>query len=88
MLFVFVVASFAWIFFRANTVTDAFIIFKCIFTKPGHLFINTPVVSQATISFVILLFKEIIDEWGRKVAEMSEYEYIKDEIPTEAQPIS
>ncbi len=63
MFLVFVVASFAWIFFRANTVTDAFIIFKCIFTKPGHLFINTPVVSQATISFVILLFKEIIDEW-------------------------
>lgn len=36
----FILVGFAWIFFRANTVADSFIVVQSIFTKGGSLFTN------------------------------------------------
>ena len=40
MLSCFVLVAFAWIFFRANSVDDAFIIIQKIFTQQGKLFVD------------------------------------------------
>jgi len=54
----FVLACFAWIFFRANTVSDAFLIIKSIFISSGKLYIGDfqhLIYSIAAISFLVLI---------------------------------
>jgi D-alanyl-lipoteichoic acid acyltransferase DltB (MBOAT superfamily) len=55
---------FAWIFFRANTISDAFIIIEKIFTQKGSLFIDQTTLAYAFIGITILIIKEIKDEYG------------------------
>lgn len=57
---------FGWIFFRANQVSDAFEIIKTIGTNPGHLFIDNSVLGLGVLSLIILLVKEVIDEYDLK----------------------
>ena len=64
VIITFMLTCFAWIFFRANNVTEAFIIIKKIFTFSGVVFIENP--SMMIYSFLgifILLFVEIKDEF-------------------------
>jgi alginate O-acetyltransferase complex protein AlgI len=42
ILTTFILTSFAWIFFRSNTLTDALHIIKKIFTSPGPIFYENP----------------------------------------------
>jgi alginate O-acetyltransferase complex protein AlgI len=60
----FLMVDFAWIFFRANSLADAWIVISKIFTNiGGPLFIKYDVFFIAVISFVILFFKEFTDEF-------------------------
>ena len=64
MLWVFILISFSWIFFRANSITDAFIIIKRIFTVKGKLFYddNLELVFYPAIGLIILLLFEANQE--------------------------
>jgi alginate O-acetyltransferase complex protein AlgI len=60
-IWIFIVVSFGWIFFRSNTVEDSFFIIKSIFTHPGTLFIPGKDVTApiyALIGIAILLILE------------------------------
>jgi D-alanyl-lipoteichoic acid acyltransferase DltB (MBOAT superfamily) len=64
ILLVFVLSSFAWIFFRANTVSDAFVVIKKIASFKGPLFYENP--SMLIYSFAgifILLLVEMKQEF-------------------------
>lgn len=52
----FILASFAWIFFRANSVTDAFAIVKKIIMLKGPLFLSTPSMMAYSIIAILILF--------------------------------
>jgi D-alanyl-lipoteichoic acid acyltransferase DltB (MBOAT superfamily) len=60
----FLLVDFAWIFFRANTISDAWLIIKRIFTGFGDpLFINAEVFFASAVALSILLLKEMADEF-------------------------
>lgn len=56
ILLVFILSSFAWIFFRANTVSDAFTIIKKIAFLDGPLFYENPSMLIYSFSSILLLF--------------------------------
>lgn len=59
-----ILVLFAWIFFRANNVADAFLIVTKIFTEFGQVYVDLTVMSYIGIGVGILLMKEIKDEFG------------------------
>jgi len=65
VLLTFLLVSFAWIFFRANNVDQAFSICKSIFSmKPGGLFIGTPEgFAYSIIWILVLLVVEYVTEY-------------------------
>lgn len=63
MILCFVLVVFAWIFFRANNVSDAFLIIRKIFTEHGPLFMNITVMLYGILSVFILLLKDLKDEY-------------------------
>ncbi|PRY50822.1 D-alanyl-lipoteichoic acid acyltransferase DltB (MBOAT superfamily) [Arcticibacter pallidicorallinus] len=65
VLLTFTLVCFAWIFFRANNVNQAFAICESIFTfKPGDLFIGTPeTFAYSVIWILFLLIVEYITEY-------------------------
>lgn len=64
IIITFLLVDFAWIFFRANTLCDAATIISKIFTSFGSmLFVRWEIFFVAAISFTILFFKEITDEF-------------------------
>ena len=75
--FTFVLVSFAWVFFRANNISQAcYIIHKIItnwhgkvFNKTGGFFI------YATMGIAILFFKELKDEYGWNIHVLSSKNY-------------
>lgn len=64
MAFCFVLVAFAWIFFRANNVSDAFTIVSKIFTSPGIPFIDMSVLTQGVLALIILAFKDTKDQFN------------------------
>ena len=60
---VFVLTSFAWIFFRANSVDDAFLIIKKIVVERGPVFQNLDVLALSVLSIFLLFLKDGIDEY-------------------------
>ena len=62
-LFCFVLVSFAWLFFRANNVADAFDIVNKIITERGTLFVDQNVFVVGFMSLLILMFKDIKDQF-------------------------
>ncbi len=58
--------SFAWIFFRANSVLDAFYIISKIFTKPGKLYIGSGDDIAASIYAVLAIFLLVVIEFRRE----------------------
>lgn len=60
----FILVDFAWIFFRSDTIQQAFWIIKKIITDyNGSLFINKPVFLYAVIGITILFIKDCFSEW-------------------------
>ncbi len=60
-VFCFVLVAFAWLFFRANTVQDAFLIVEKIFTESGTLYITKMTFLTGGLSLGILILKELKD---------------------------
>lgn len=65
--FCFVLVSFAWIFFRANTVNDAFLIIEKSFTESGKPFFDIMVFVYGISALLILIIKDLKDEIGYKI---------------------
>lgn len=63
MLFVFFLVNMAWIFFRANTIGDAFTAIIKIFTNPGAPFMYPMAMLFGMLSLVILVVKDFADEF-------------------------
>ncbi|PHR45589.1 MAG: membrane-bound O-acyltransferase family protein [Fluviicola sp.] len=60
----FTLVIFAWIFFRANSVADAFTIITKIFSQPGDIYIGSiSTLMYGVFGLSILLFKEIREEF-------------------------
>lgn len=72
IVFTFSFISLAWIFFRANSITDALTIIHGIFTNQGSLFKGDGIPSLILPLFMIgiLLCKEIKDEYHLKISLM------------------
>lgn len=63
MLFVFFIVNMAWIFFRANTIGDAFTAIVKMFTNAGAPFMSPMAMLFGMLSFVILVVKDFADEF-------------------------
>lgn len=75
ILTTFILSSFAWIFFRANTVDDAFLIVQKITTSlSGDLFVKWDVFFAVFIGLTVLLLKEFRDEFlSHKLSFLKKY---------------
>lgn len=64
-IFTFIMVMFCWIFFRANTLADAFEALRKIFFQPGLLFrsVGYPSIVLPVILIIILMLKEVKDEF-------------------------
>lgn len=67
----FFLVTFAWIYFRADSLTDANLIVKNILFNHGTLFLNKTELLYAFFSIFILIFKEIKDEYNININFMS-----------------
>ena len=67
------VVCFGWIFFRATTLTDAYIIIKGIFVDFGVPYMENAQFYAIALAIVILIFKEAKDEfrWNIHIADSS-----------------
>ena len=63
MLFVFLLVNMAWIFFRANTIVDAFTAITKMFTQPSMPFMSPMAMLFGMLSLMILLVKDFADEF-------------------------
>lgn len=59
----FALTCFAWIFFRANTVHDAFFVVRSIFSLQGDLFLDKTAVIYGFNAILILIAIEIYQEY-------------------------
>lgn len=66
-IFCFCMVCLAWIFFRANTITDAFSIINKIITNPGRPFYDIYVFVYGIASLAILLIKDAKDAYGMEI---------------------
>ena len=67
----FILVSFAWIFFRASSIDDAFYVVKSIFTNWGRqLFIGKAAFAYGIPAVFILIFKDLKDYFGWKISFM------------------
>jgi alginate O-acetyltransferase complex protein AlgI len=68
----FLLTDFAWIFFRANSIGNAFLIIKKIFTFKGPLFIDTPsLMIYSVLAIGLLLISEFVTEFYPQVSLMN-----------------
>ena len=63
MLFIFLLVNMAWVFFRANTIGDAFLAIEKIFTSPGTPFLSPMAMLFGILSFLFLAAKDFADEF-------------------------
>lgn len=64
VLITFILSCFAWIFFRANNVTDAYTIIKKISTFGGSIFVENPsIMIYSFLGIFLLLFVELKKEF-------------------------
>ena len=68
MVFTYAIVLFAWIFFRANTMQDAWSVITKIFVEPGRLFIDQTTLAYSFIGLSLLLIKEAKDEFDIKIS--------------------
>jgi len=60
----YLLVTFGLIFFRANSVQDAFIAFNRIFTNHGSLFIDTTTMLYGVLCLILLALKDYSDEYN------------------------
>ena len=58
---------FGLVFFRANTVADAFIAYKQMFTSFGRLFVDANTIGYGILAIMLLMFKDYINEYHPNV---------------------
>lgn len=79
VLLTFVLINFTWIFFRANSIDNAFYIIKTIFTAPGRLYIGSgddiAALLYAILAIGILLFVETKKEYFNTLFSISKNKY-------------
>ncbi|WP_438423350.1 MBOAT family O-acyltransferase [Aquimarina macrocephali] len=79
VLLTFVLINFAWIFFRANSIDNAFYIIKTIFTTPGRLYIGSgddiAALLYAILAIGILLCVETKKEYFNSLFSISKNKY-------------
>ena len=64
MIITFVLVTFSWIFFRANSIADGFLIIKKIFTFSGPVFVEEQLmIVYPLIGIAVLLAVEMMDEF-------------------------
>ena len=63
----FCIVCLAWIFFRANTVSDAFLIIKGIFTNLAIPYMRVADFLAIALALTVVFTKETIDEYGLKI---------------------
>lgn len=66
----FIAVAFAWIFFRANNIGDAFTIIRKIFTERGPLFVDITVFIYGLVGIFLLVIKDAKEQFGIKIAFM------------------
>lgn len=71
MLFIFFLVNMAWIFFRANTISDACVAISKMFTNPGMPFLSPMAMLFGTLSLGILAIKDFADEFKPNLKLMS-----------------
>ncbi len=77
-LLCFVLVAFAWIFFRANNVNDAFLIIEKIFTQQGQVFVDVPSFVYGFAGLFILIIKDFKDNFNIDIHFMhSKYAVIR-----------
>lgn len=67
ILVCFVLASFAWMFFRANSISDVFMAIEKMFTESGSLFFDRNTLVIGLASALLLLVKDMVDEYNLKL---------------------
>lgn len=79
IIVVFVIAAFGWIFFRANSVSDAFCIIGKIFNPGNSLYFPTKLYAfQVVAALFLLVAKDIKDEYGINIHGMhSSHWYVR-----------
>ncbi|WP_282078977.1 MBOAT family O-acyltransferase [Aquimarina algiphila] len=75
----FALINFAWVFFRANSIEDAFYIIKRICTVPGRLYIGSgddiTASLYATLAIAILVLVELKKEYFNTLFSISNHKY-------------
>ena len=71
VLFVFFLVNLAWIFFRANSISDALLAIQKIFTNPGTPFLSPMAMLFGILSFLILAIKDFADEFKPELKLMA-----------------
>lgn len=72
----FLLVSFGWIFFRAESLQDALLIFNKIFTNHGALYINTDSLLMGLIALVLVFFYDLVKEYGLNVHLLSSRHFV------------
>lgn len=69
VIITFVLAMMGWVFFRANTISDAMLAFHKIFTERGMLYngAGKPAILMGLMMIVLLMAKEIKDKYNIKL---------------------
>lgn len=79
VLLTFILINFAWVFFRANSIEDAFFIIKKICTAPGRLYIGSgddiTASLYATLAIAILVVVELKKEYFNTMFSISNHKY-------------
>lgn len=67
MLMTFIIVTFAWIFFRAESLQDAILIIQKIFTSTGNIFMDKSTLLLAFVSLLLVVAYDITKEYNIKL---------------------
>lgn len=67
MLMTFIIVTFAWIFFRAESLQDAILIIQKIFTSTGNIFMDKSTLLLAFVSLLLVIAYDITKEYNIKL---------------------
>ncbi len=63
----FTIVTFAWIFFRANNLKDAFLILEKIYSEQGPLFVDEMTFLSGSLGLFVLFFKDFKDNFNIQI---------------------
>ena len=67
ILLTFCVVTFAWIFFRAESIKDALLVIGKIFMNPGRPFLDVNTLSMAFFALALVFFHDSFSEYGVRI---------------------